>query len=78
MASVTAPPLPQAIPLAHQSHPFWSGFNWGVLLKILEVAATVAPAVVTIASPGNAAEAGQLSGLAGTVAAELASQSAPQ
>jgi hypothetical protein len=75
---VAAATLPPAIPLTHQSHPFWSGFSWTNLLRALEIAATVAPVVVTIASPANAAEAGQLSNLAGTVAAELASQSAPR
>lgn len=73
---VAAGSLPPAIPLTHQSHPFWSGFSWTNLLKALEIAAAAAPVVVAIASPANAAEAGQLSNLAGTVAAELTNQQA--
>ncbi len=67
-------PLPPAIPVTHQSHPFWAEFSWGNLLKALAIAATIAPVVVAITSPANAAEATQLSQLAGTIAQELAGQ----
>jgi hypothetical protein len=62
------------LPLTHQAHPLWAGFSWATLLKILQVAAAIAPVVVAIADPGAAAEANQLSGLSGQLAGALGNQ----
>ncbi len=63
-----------ALPVAHQAHPFWA-----VLLKVLEVAAAIAPAVAAStgkASPATLTEITQLSSVASTVSAALDASSA--
>lgn len=51
-STVTTTPLPAApIPILHQSHPFWAGFNWSTLLEVLMATAQVAaPVAVAIAN----------------------------
>jgi hypothetical protein len=76
-ATAPAPIVPEpaaALPITHQSHPFWSGFSWPVFLHVLQIAATIAPAVVAVADKNDPAAiqtAGQLSGIAGTLAGAL-------
>jgi hypothetical protein len=64
-------PVAPALPVTHHDHPLWNGFSWELVLKILETAATVAPAVVAITSPTAAPVAMQLSGLTKVVAVSL-------
>jgi hydrogenase/urease accessory protein HupE len=62
------------LPITHQSHPFWSGFSWPVFLHALQIAAVIAPTVVAVADhndPAAVQTAGQLSGIAGTLAGAL-------
>lgn len=63
-----------ALPITHQSHPFWSGFSWPVFLHALQIAAMIAPTVVAVADkddPAAIQTATQLSGIAGTLAGAL-------
>jgi hypothetical protein len=62
-------PTNTAVPVSHQDHPFWH-FNWTLFLQVLQVAATIAPAVVAIADkqdPSAVAAATQLSALTNSV-----------
>jgi hypothetical protein len=69
--------LAPAIPITHQSHPFWAGFSWTTLLKVLSVAAAAAPVIVAASTndPVTNAKATALSNLTGLLAtAELQSE----
>jgi hypothetical protein len=72
--------LAAAIPITHQSHPFWQGFNWARFLQVLQVAAQIAPVVVAITDakdPAAIAEAKTLSDLTASIAAGFAPVVAP-
>lgn len=53
------------VPLSHPAHPKHS--VWAELLKAIEAAVIVGPAVVAIVDPGDAKLAGDLGNIAGAV-----------
>jgi hypothetical protein len=65
------PPTTNTVPVNDPAHPAHQSWLTG-LMKILEALTAIAPAVVTIASPQNAALAGQMAELATVAEQSLA------
>ena len=66
---MTPTPSTTTVPITNPAHPQYS--VWQILLKVLEVASAIGPAVVTIVDPKDAALATQLGNLSSGITSQL-------